>query len=408
MLGGSDPCRWRSKATSAAHVTLSASLLLASFGCNAVLDIRGGKHRVGVGGAGGSGGATAGYGGAGGTGGTAAAGGGGVGGVKSVHAYQNQSCALMHDKTLRCWGRNNYGQLGDGTQVDSNTPVVVKDWASIADVGIGQFATCVVKEGGGVSCVGQIASTNYAQSTPIDVTNATAITLGGSHICTLHADGTITCWHSDKYGQLGDGGGTSDDSVPVTVANLTTVSDVTAGAQHTCARTLAGEMYCWGYNSAEQLGNNMGDSTVPVVVAGLSDVKAVATGHLSSCALTEAGLVHCWGHNYSSTPPIAWAGLSGISKIASGRRHTCAIGAGGTLECCCKNKYGQLGDGSVGDVSAPVLAALPPVVDVAAGDFHTCALTNAGEVYCWGLNDYGQLGEGSNLDRPLPTKVLGL
>ena len=257
------------------------------------------------------------------------------------------------------------------------------------------------------------------------------VAAGGTHSCAI-TDGTVSCWGENYFGQLGNStnnGTAAANPTPTTVAGLSNVTAIAAGAVHTCALA-EGTVSCWGLNDSGQLGNitNNGTSNpnpTPTPVAGLTNVTAIAAGAVHTCALAE-GTVYCWGFNRygqlgnntnngtdtaNPTPAIV-AGLSPVTAITAGFMHTCAVAAG-TASCWGLNNFGQLGNninnGTVEPNPTPsTVAGLANVTALAAGEEHTCGIAE-GTVSCWGRNRYGQLGNDSNnLPNPTPTAVAGL
>ena len=160
---------------------------------------------------------------------------------------------------MQCWGKNEYGQLGDGTRENRKTPVDVN------------------------------GLTNGVK----------AVTAGRDHTCALLENGRVKCWGTNGSGQLGDST-TEERTKPVLVGELTGVKAVSAGDGYTCALLEDGAVMCWGGNGVGQLGDGTGyNRTTPVAVADLAgSVKAIAAGSGHTCALLDSGDVQCWGANW--------------------------------------------------------------------------------------------------------------
>jgi len=298
-------------------------------------------------------------------------------GISHIAAGGDHTCAITTAGGVKCWGANNYGQLGDNSTTQRSMPVNV--------AGLG----------------GRVA----------------AVSVGFWHTCALTTTGGVKCWGSNGSGQLGDNSATIR-SAPVDVAGLASgVAAISAGSAHTCALTLAGGVKCWGHARAVGV-NNAPPSSPPVDVTGLaSGVVAIAAGPNYTCALTTAGGVKCWGM-HSSTPVDVMGLASGVAAIAvgssqyiaGGDEHACALTTKGGVKCWGWNAFGQLGDGTTVRRLTPVdvTSLASGVAAIVAGSYHTCALTAAGGVKCWGDNSSGQLGDSSLMNRLMPVDVQGL
>jgi alpha-tubulin suppressor-like RCC1 family protein len=300
-------------------------------------------------------------------------------GVSAIASGYNHTCALTAGGGVKCWGFNSYGQLGDGTTANSAVPVDVNGLTGgVVAIAAGRDFSCAVTSEGAVKCwglnnYGQLGDGTTTNSfTPVDVsglTNSTEIiSIGtGYHVCALTTSGGVKCWGYNAAGQLGNGT-TENSSVPVDVNGLTSgVVDVSSGTSHSCAVTSGGGAVCWGDNSFGQLGDGTTTGSItPVNVSGLSSgASRIAAGFADTCALTAGGGVKCWGSgafgalgngtNVDSNIPVDVSGMSGgISAIYLGDYFGCAVTAGGGVKCWGKNSNGQLGDGTQNNSNVPV------------------------------------------------------
>jgi alpha-tubulin suppressor-like RCC1 family protein len=369
--------------------------------------------------------------------------------VTALALGEVHACALLTDHTVRCWGNNVYGQLGNGTPSDTWTPVTVlaADGHPLSDVTAitaGRNHTCALKGDRTVWCwghdlYGELGTPNvpYFQSlVPVQVTgigNAVAIAAGAIHTCAVLADQTVKCWGNDGYGQLGNG--TVSYAVPGPLPVNAIGPDgnplggaigIAAGAAHTCARMIDGTVWCWGYNEAGQLGNGTTtDSSIAVVWPGLTTTTAISAGHSSTCALLADQTVRCWGGyqslaTFGSLAPansLTMAPVPGITTataLTSGAFSACAVLADQTVRCWGDNESGQLGNGTLTDSATPVTVttadggSLTGVTALAVGPaaYSTCAVLADQTVRCWGSNVFGQLGNNTATDSLIPVTVV--
>ena len=351
--------------------------------------------------------------------------------VSPISAGASHTCALTSQKGLKCWGRNNFGQLGDGSIVNRLSPVSVYGLSSgMLSVSGGGAHTCALNASGKVKCWGYNAwgeigdGTTAERNLPVNVTRLAAemiAVVAGGHSCALDSSGGLKCWGRNNYGQLGDGT-TVERHAPVEVVGLSSgAKSASGGGTNSCAVSSAGAVKCWGYNFNGQLGDGTtADRLAPVDVSGLnSGISAVSVGLAYTCALTDSGGVKCWGYNYlgelgdgttvSSNVPVDVSGLSsGVSAISAGNGYTCAVTSSGGVKCWGYNYYGELGDGTTANRSVPVdvIGLSSGVIAISAGGAHTCAMTNRGEIKCWGYNKFGQLGDGAIINRKTPVNVI--
>jgi alpha-tubulin suppressor-like RCC1 family protein len=263
------------------------------------------------------------------------------------------------------------------------------------------------------------------------------ISTGNTHACAV-ITGMVYCWGNNDNGQLGNNDVPNDSDSAVQVLKesdglpLTGATSVTSGFNHSCA-IATGTVYCWGDNTQKQLGNKNYAAiyrAVPVLQSDdtpLTGVSFVEAGQYHTCAI-RTGQVFCWGfntfgqlgnNNAPTNSPFAVQAkfdssdivLSGATQLSSGTYSTCALIKGGAY-CWGNNNFGQLGNNDLGTAregAVPVeYADETPVKSVSAismnGD-HGCAIVQK-TAYCWGYNSHGQLGDTTDTDRAYAVKVL--
>jgi alpha-tubulin suppressor-like RCC1 family protein len=303
-------------------------------------------------------------------------------GVRAIALGDSHSCALTSGGAVLCWGSNNNGELGDGTLVERRTtPVAVRTLGSgvqaIAAGGSGSNgSSCALLVSGAVRCWGANAFGQLGDGSTTDRNSPAAVStlgsgvraidVGGSHACALTGFGSFVCWGDNAFGQLGDGS-TTRSSVPVAVSLVSRGSVISAGETHTCAVNRDGAVFCWGRNHIGQLGDGTtADRRTRRLVSGMtSGMTAVAAGARHGCALTSGGAVRCWGRNQSGqlgdgsgadrSVPVALPLLgSGVRALAAGSEHSCALTTAGAVFCWGYNAVGAVGDGTTTGRLQPV------------------------------------------------------
>ena len=363
------------------------------------------------------------------------------------------TCALLDDGTVSCWGLNNYGQLGDGTTTDRNTPTQTLSLGTgrtAVAISTGQYHTCAILDDGSVSCwgnnvegqLGDGTATN--RNTPTQTSSlgigrtAVAISSGTYHICAILDDASVSCWGLNDAGQLGDGT-TTKKSTPTQTSSLgtgRTAVAISSEYYQTCAILDDGSVSCWGLNDAGQLGDGTTtDRSTPTQTSSLGTGRtavAISSGYKHTCAILDDATVSCWGRNndgqigdgtggdstndHNRNTPTQTSSLgTGRTAVAisTGWLHTCAILDDATVSCWGNNYNGQLGDGTNTKRNTPTqtssIGTGRTTVALSSGGWHTCAILDDGTVSCWGSNDGGQLGDGtiSYLSIPTQTSSLG-
>ncbi|MBN8524507.1 MAG: hypothetical protein J0M02_04115 [Planctomycetes bacterium] len=277
---------------------------------------------------------------------------GGSGGSRHCVAGDYHSLSVSGQGRVYAWGRNNQGQLGNGTSTNS-----------IAPVQSGSF------------------------------TNAVAVAAGNSFSLALCADGTVWAWGDNYYGQLGLGDNT-DRLSPTQITSISGIVAIAAGSYHALALTSTGTVYAWGLNGSGQLGRDTTtDSNVPVLVraskfynitfgwlyTSLSGVVAIGAGDHHSLAVTANGIPRSWGRNSSgqlgvgdTTDRLMATAIAGSGAIAvdGGYGFSHGLGADGFVAAMGSNGSGKLGDGSGSTQQSPVevVRTWLPEVSIVATD----------------------------------------
>lgn len=350
-----------------------------------------------------------------------------TGPLVAISAGGSHTCGLFVAGAAYCWGANNVGQLGDGSNDHRDTPVPVSGGLAFTALSAGGAHTCGLTAGGqaycwGINNFGQLGDgTNAHRNHPGMVAGAhvfTAISAGLDHTCGLTASGGAYCWGGNEFGLLGNGSNV-DSSIAVAVAGGHMFTAISAGYEHTCALDSTGGAYCWGGNRFLQLGIGPDDlvshRTDPQEVLGGLTFTDISAGGDHTCAVTPARDAYCWGlgdlgqlgngANARQGMPVLVRGGHAFTDISAGTDHTCAV-AFGSPYCWGYNFFGQLGNGSNTDQNLPVVVSGGRSFHlISAGGTHACGLTTAGTAYCWGRNMEGALGDGTRIDSNVPVPV---
>lgn len=415
--------------------------------------------------------------------GTSCSGGLALSGITFVEAGFSHTCALVSGEVM-CWGDNGYGQLGDNFTTERSLPVLTCDdstcagtLVNAASLSAGDVNTCARMQNGTLKCWGYntygavgngltddgfgnnylpypvnvCSSGSGAGCTPFG--NAGAVAVGSTAACAVDNAANVVCWGQNAEGVLGIGVAVEEGSPTAVCASgfgqtctpLANVAALSAAGHYSCALLNTGNVKCWGDNNYGQLGNNGVEyfEYLPVDVCAsgawdgsgcaggspLAGVRVIAAGGNGSvdpahvCAIMTDNTVKCWGANGSGQLGIGTTGfyeglpstvtcaaavgdgcntltLGNVVQVAAGQEHTCALISTGQVKCWGRNDYGQLGDGSPSDSTNPVdvlINATTPLnnaIAIATGRFHSCALLDDSTVTCWGINEDGEIGNG--------------
>jgi len=345
--------------------------------------------------------------------------------VRKIASGSQHHCALLFDGTVKCWGRNSSYQLGDGTDIDRNTPVSALGITDAVDIDSGVNHTCVVRANGAVRCwgtngSGQLGGGNTFEQTGmvdvLNITDALSVSTGNAHTCVARTNGLMSCWGNNVEGQIGVGNLAGPILTPIDVGGIDNVVEVALGAAHTCARRQDGGVRCWGYNFDGQLGDGTRVTRrTPPQTNSMTGAAQIDAGDFFSCARLQSGSVNCWGRNASGqigdgsnatrqTSPSSVTGISTAVDLTTGLAHGCVALSNGSMRCWGSNAGGKLGDGTTNDSNTPVVVTtLNDAIQASGGGGSTCALLAGGAIYCWGANSSGQLGDGTNAPSLTPT-----
>lgn len=331
----------------------------------------------------------------------------------------HHNCVLLSDETIKCWGRGNYGQLGTGATASlGDGASEMGDSLQVIDLGTGRTATaivtgayhnCAILDDTSVKCwgrnvYGQLGLEDTADRgdgsaemgdslTSVNLgtgRTASALAAGGFHTCAILDDSTLKCWGRNNQGQLGlgstankgDGTGEMGDSLlAVNLGTGRTALAVAAGLNHTCVLLDNSDVKCFGDGAYGQLGSGL-------------------TSDYGKTSATTG----------DSLPALSLGSSSVATGISVGDNFSCALLSNGSLKCWGQNSYGQLGlgdtstrgdaTGEMGDdlASIDLGTSLSPLF-IEGGATQTCAITSTYRAKCWGRNNYGQLGLGDTTDR---------
>ncbi len=326
--------------------------------------------------------------------------------VTSVAAGGDHTCAIAGG-AVRCWGDNGQKQLGVDAPSFTGIPTGPTLPSAALQIAVSTSQSCALLQDGTVWCWG-LGTAPHAIA-GISGTVA-AIAAGAAHACAATAS-AVYCWGDNSLGQLGSG---AAHATAAPVSGVPGAAALAAGLNHTCAAS-GTQTWCWGANDRGQCGLSFSATAAPASVSGTGGAF-VGSGEAHTCSgASLSGSLACWGANLNgqidnSGHDLAQAkGVrSSSTAVAGGAGHTCLIDANNVL-CWGLNDNGQLGTGDYSTVvTSPQSTLVTGATRIAAGSRHTCALLNTGVLECWGANDKGQLGDGTIApNSPTPVAVTG-
>ncbi len=301
--------------------------------------------------------------------------------ASALSAGFGHACAIVRGAVL-CWGENTYGTLGDGTHRESTRPVRVTGLPGAAvALAAGGGHTCAALEDGTVWCWGYNESgglgdgTDRESAVPRAVVGLSEqvveVVAGQFHTCARTRSGAVMCWGLNLWGAVGDGTNV-DRHAPVAVALPAPAVALATLTNHTCAALDDGAVWCWGLNRYGAVGDGTRESrALPVRVQSVGGrAVGVAAGDWHTCAVLEGGSVRCWGANDhgqlgdgTTTDRLRAGNVVGLdgaaALVCAGQGSSCAALSDGRVRCWGANSEGELGDGSTDERASPVTVALP-------------------------------------------------
>ena len=320
------------------------------------------------------------------------------------------TCAIHVTGRMFCSGRRNYGAIGDGAGTSGNallfSEVSMLTSGGLANnfvqLSVGYYVNCAIHNNSQLLCWGRGDYGGNSSNTTLSIERPTPIVLGvGASAppsnsftqvsmgrfggCAIHTNNQLYCWGYGSFGQRGDNSTTADQVTPVAV-DMSATGDsnsfqaVARGYDHTCGIHTNGRLYCWGrrINGAIGDGITSGNALTPVQVdmsgtaVGTNNFQQLSIGERSNCALHNDNQIYCWG----------------------------------------RSQFGQNGNGSIANMTTPSLAdfsgtGLAPLTfshvsrSTARARGH-CAIHTSGQALCWGRGADGDNADNAITDNLVP------
>jgi uncharacterized repeat protein (TIGR03803 family) len=361
-------------------------------------------------------------------------------GLKLVAGGGTHSLGIKPDGSVRAWGNDQYGQIGDGASgsgVKRLSPVTVPNVSAVVSVSAGFYHSMALRFDGllwtwGRNDYGQLGLgiSGGLKTTPNAVNSLSGIVgiaAGGFSSFAVRNDGTAWAWGRNSFGNLGDGTTVSTRTAPVQITALSNVVAVAGGRFHAMALESNGSVWVWGNNSYGQLGNGTTslNQYVPVQVGSISNIVAISAGAGACYALESNGALWAWGHNdygelgdgtfTQRLSPVRVTPFDNgrvVTRIAAdGAFHCLAIADDDSTWTWGWGSSGQLGNGFTTNSATPIAISLFSQTAIAVGgdgvSEHTLGLGADNVLRAWGASNYGQVGDGSTTNHPTPVSITG-
>ncbi|MFT3795403.1 T9SS type A sorting domain-containing protein [Flavobacterium sp.] len=302
---------------------------------------------------------------------------------ETIDASRDHSVGIKEDGTLWAWGRNNYGQLGDGTTADKSTPT-------------------------------QIGTDNHWIS----------VKVGTGRTMALKSDGTIWGCGRNNFGQIGDGnfGVNLISTLMVQAGSDSDWTQLSVGTDYTFGIKSDGSLWGWGKGNNLGIDNDIEEYHVPARIGTANDWESVAAGDYGTLAIKTDHSLWAWGtenggelgvntnFHYFETPVQSGNNTYDWLKVSKGEiSNSLMIKTDGSLWSMGNNVNGNVGNGGPPTEQVPAaiqIAPGPGWVEISSGSYHSAAIKSDGSMWTWGINSYGQIGDGTTTNRNIPTPVI--
>lgn len=334
-------------------------------------------------------------------------------------------------------GRNQSGQLGDGTTVDKSSPVQIGTLTTWSKVSGGTYFAASIKTDGtlwmwGVNTYGQLGDgTTIDKSSPIQVgtlSNWSSVSCAGSNAVAIKTDGTLWAWGFNSDGQLGDGT-TVTKSSPIQIGTLTTWTKVGSAGDHSVALRSNGTIWSWGANGSGQLGlgdiTNRSSPTQIGTLTNWTDLSVLANSSIYARSYLKNNNNEVWvcGDNTAGSGiapysvlgvaipspvpvPIQVGTLTTWADIAAADVYAILKKTNGSLWSAGDNGFGQLGQGDVvANYTIRQVGTLTTWNKITATEGNAFAIKSDNTLWSWGANSSGQLGDGTTVEKSSPVQI---
>jgi alpha-tubulin suppressor-like RCC1 family protein len=330
------------------------------------------------------------------------------------------NCATLSDTTVRCWGGNAGGVVGDGTKTDRSSPVDIPGLKGATSISMSDNHACAVMPGGILKCWGDNSYGALGDGSKVDhlaptvvnaVSGVSAVAVTVDDTCAIVGDASLRCWGAGYHSTTGT---KVEHDAPFDIG-FGTAASIEGGLDHFCALT-GSVLFCWGLNQHGEVGDGTLTDRFTLFHVPGSYARTRLT-LATSCGLRTDGNWYCWGANQGFAlagaladywpTPTAITVHAGAPELVPGGSAMLSLLGDGTIQS--SGSAIMLGDGSSSNrMTAGTVPGLVDVTLLRAGWLHACALAS-GKLYCWGDNTFGEIGNGlfePTTGRPIPTPVV--